>query len=280
MAYTPIEYIQSTGTQYIDTGFYANNKTKVEISFTNSEISNEYFFGGRTTWGTKSYSLYFEYYYKFVYQNYAYSDNEKDTEILAITEPPTLILNGESFTGDIPDTYTCEYSMYIFAVNNKGSAYKNASISLKYMKIWDDGTLVFDLIPVLDENNVACLYNKVTGTYLYNAGTGEFIAGSIIAPPTITIGTPSKTKISHVEGCNQSVVTFQSDMALQQWEARATTEGQTIGHGSGLLVESGGSLEANTDATVYVDCTELTNGDTEYTIAVFGQSTDGRWSDG
>lgn len=94
------------------------------------------------------------------------------------------------------------------------------------------------------------------------------------------MGNISRTKISSITGHDQATVTFQSDMALQSWEARATTEGQTIGHGSGLLVESGGSLEANTDATVVVDDDELTNGDREYTISVFGLSTEGRWSDG
>lgn len=107
----------------------------------------------------------------------------------------------------------------------------------------------------------------------------EFI--SLVNPkPIITIGTPSATKISSISGYDQATVTFQSDMALQSWEARATLHGITPAHGVGLLVESGGSLEANIDATVYVDDEELTQGDQEYTISIFGLSTDGRWSDG
>lgn len=104
---------------------------------------------------------------------------------------------------------------------------------------------------------------------------------SLVNPkPTITIGTPSRTKISAISGYNQATVTFQSDTALAEWEARATTADQTPGHGVGLLVESGSTLEANADATVYVDYSELTNGDQEYTISIFGKTADGRWSDG
>lgn len=39
-----------------------------------------------------------------------------------------------------------------------------------------DGELIIDLIPVLDENNVACMYDKVSNNYFY--GVGEFIAGN------------------------------------------------------------------------------------------------------
>lgn len=110
--------------------------------------------------------------------------------------------------------------------------------------------------------------------------TDEEFISLVNSKPIITIGIPSRTKISHVTGCEQSFVTFQSDVTLQSWEARATLPGITPAHGIGLLVESGTSLEANTDATVIVECNELTQGDSEYTISIFGQSTDGRWSDG
>ena len=97
-------------------------------------------------------------------------------------------------------------------------------------------------------------------------------------PPVITVGTPSQTAISAVTGHDQCVCTFTSDLALQQWEARATKAGTTPARGVGLLVESGGSLAANTPATIYVENEELTQGDGEYTITVYGQSTDGVWS--
>lgn len=97
-------------------------------------------------------------------------------------------------------------------------------------------------------------------------------------PPTITVGTPSRTIISDEDGYDQCVCTFQSDMDLQAWEARATKSGTTPARGVGLLVESGTTLSADTDATIYVDNEELTNGDGEYTITVYGQSTGGVWS--
>ena len=97
-------------------------------------------------------------------------------------------------------------------------------------------------------------------------------------PPVITVGTPSRTRISAISNYDQCVCTFTSDLALSQWEARATKAGVTPARGVGLLVESGGALAANTQATIYVENEELTQGDGEYTITVYGQSTDGVWS--
>lgn len=98
-------------------------------------------------------------------------------------------------------------------------------------------------------------------------------------PPVITVGTPSRTIISDEPGVNVCTCTFTSDLALQAWEARATLPNQTPARGVGLLVESGTTLAAGTPATVEVIYTELTNGDGEYTIKVYGQSTGGVWSE-
>ena len=104
----------------------------------------------------------------------------------------------------------------------------------------------------------------------------KLVGGSV--PPIITVGTPSQTAISAVTGHDQCVCTFTSDLALQQWEARATKAGVTPARGVGLLVESGTTLAAGATATIYVENEELTQGDGEYTITVYGQSTDGVWS--
>lgn len=99
----------------------------------------------------------------------------------------------------------------------------------------------------------------------------------ITDPPVITILSQDRTKISGVTGYDRCTVAFTSDQALTYWEARATTT-QTPGHGVGLLVESG-TLAKGATGYVYVDNEELTNGDLNYTITIYGQNADGRWSD-
>ena len=106
----------------------------------------------------------------------------------------------------------------------------------------------------------------------------DYTESVIVAnPPVITIVSQDVTKISGVSGYDRCTVTFTSDQALTYWEARATTT-QTPAHGVGLLVESG-TLAKGATGYVYVDDEELTNGDLNYTITIYGQNADGRWSD-
>lgn len=122
--------------------------------------------------------------------------------------------------------------------------------------------------------------NKNQQGYLYIYGAEIDVTYSTASePPTITVGTPSRSIISDETGYDQCVCTFTSDMALQAWEARATKSGTTPARGVGLLVESGTTLAAGASGTVYVENEELTNGDGEYTITVYGQSTGGVWSE-
>ena len=40
-----------------------------------------------------------------------------------------------------------------------------------------DGAPLIDLIPVLDKEDVPCMYDKVSGQYFYNMGSGSFSYG-------------------------------------------------------------------------------------------------------
>ena len=103
------------------------------------------------------------------------------------------------------------------------------------------------------------------------------LLGKII--PVLSINNITRNKISSISGYDVSVAEFTSDTDLIEWEARATVEGQTYGHGIGTLVDSGTTLLANETATVTIDDEELTNGDVEYRISVYGKDANGVWSD-
>ena len=52
-----------------------------------------------------------------------------------------------------------------------------AKAKIYYLKMYESNSLVLDLIPVKDKNDVVCMYDKVSDTFFYNQGTGNFIAG-------------------------------------------------------------------------------------------------------
>ena len=142
--------------------------------------------------------------------------------------------------------------------------YSDASSEYKYYLNWTNGNATDAHVDTtsIEDSNIPLVYIWVESDGV----------------PVITVGTPSQTAISAVTGHDQCACTFTSDIALQQWEARATKAGVIPARGVGLLVESGTTLAANTPATIYVENEELTQGDGEYTITVYGQSVDGIWS--
>jgi hypothetical protein len=159
----------------------------------------------------------------------------------------------------------------------------NHSIWVKYSK--DDAsadnndTLQFKVAITLNEPFTPTTYYgydilNITGDHVIVVTQSVTPA----VPPVITVGTPSRTIISDESGVNVCTCTFTSDLALQAWEARATLPNQTPARGVGLLVESGTSLGANVPATVEIIWTELGD-DGLYTIHVYGQSTEGVWSE-
>lgn len=84
----------------------------------------------------------------------------------------TTVWSGGSYTGYDRVATT----PYIFALNRGGSVFEPSSIKLYYIKFYDsEDTLLRDFIPVLDSNNVPCLYDKVSNTYFYNQGSGTFL---------------------------------------------------------------------------------------------------------
>lgn len=96
---------------------------------------------------------------------------------------------------------------------------------------------------------------------------------SINSTPNITIVSYSFSAISDEVECNKCIVVFKSDVNITQWEARADGNGV----GQGILVGSGNSLSANTEHSFDIDWNELTNGDKQYKINIYGLNENG-WS--
>ncbi len=154
-----------------------------------------------------------------------------------------------------------------------------------YVIIYNEDTL--SNIAVMCWDELKATVNVPTGVNATIRFTAEFpgiiyvtdlcaIDNSV--PPVINIRSQDVTKISRVSGYDRCTVTFIADQELTYWEARATTLSQTPAHGVGLLVESG-TLAKGETGYIYVDDEELTNGDLQYRIDIYGRNSSGVWSD-
>ncbi len=186
--YTPIEYLESTGTQYIDTGFKFSNQNnyRVIIKYEYTNVS-----AGQSIAGAQP-SYYFIPYIRtngFVSIYHSSLSGALETPIsvntvytLEMTQNSnifTLNINGttESKNTSPPSSI---YSYFLFATSNRFSAMEYAKIKMYFVQIYENDALVRDFIPVLDQDNIPCLFDKVEAKFYYNQGTGQFIAGPVL----------------------------------------------------------------------------------------------------
>ena len=118
--------------------------------------------------------------------------------------------------------------MYLFGVNTSGSTNNQlGSLRIYSCKIYDNGTLVRDFKPYYDSNGVACLFDAVSGTYYYNAGTGVFTASE---EPTFEMAYWSETDIpmqSQMETYLENIQTLRDRLPYVAPDAPADLTGLT-----------------------------------------------------
>jgi len=188
--YNPPMTLKSTGTQYIDTGYVPNNNTKIvaELMFTKLSPSSTQFYSPYGCANADNNGI------KCVqtdddglptrFGSIASSGISSNTNITVAENTKYSVehsINGFYFNGTLEHVYTgttfsndFSQTLYIFAVNNNGSADQRSFIKLYSFKIYENEELVRDFVPVTDESGVACLYDNITKAYFYNKGTGTF----------------------------------------------------------------------------------------------------------
>ena len=189
--YVALSYIESTGTQYINSKYYATPNTGIEVDFQFTDLTNQQgIFGIKTS--DLNYSTHLFYINTSIKFAYGFKDGSGDwtpTSAPADTNRHILKsnvdLNYYSFDNQAnvrfvnSITTNSKYALYIFAGGNDNLSVSNyAKIKIYSFKIYENGVLVRDMIPVKRKSdNVAGLYDKLNDAFYINSGTGEFIKG-------------------------------------------------------------------------------------------------------
>lgn len=184
--YTELEYIESTGTQYIDTGYTPNGNTKVvsEVMLLNWATYWEAIFGSQ--------QLQFA---VLRYNNTATlcsdlfgTEDTTNTISIQTNQKMTVSLDAVNKTLSVDSTTkTVGYSttmptrsMWLFAkITAQGTMDIQGSYQRHYRDtIYSSGELVRDFTPARrNSDSVLGMYDLVTNTFYTNAGSGTFIAG-------------------------------------------------------------------------------------------------------
>lgn len=184
--YIPIEYLESTGTQWIDTGVNPGDDIGVNIDVAWLAIDGErQILGTRYNNGSVRFYVPFLYNGRFAYAweswiesningaidtIYNIKFNYLNNRVITINNNDISILNSnlpENTAGETLPLFAAFYENYEFILT--GRIYK--------VQITKGTDFVRDFIPVLDYNGTPCMFDRVEGKFYYNAGTGQFIAG-------------------------------------------------------------------------------------------------------
>ena len=189
--YTELEYIESTGTQYIDTGLNPKpDVTSVEFEAAITDTSMEQIFGARQTAGAAggSYNVFANVSPKQFRLDWVGNADAVVGGIVVgtfykfvLNADGSVDFQNEHF-GRAETKTECNYNMYLFGANNAGVYTENSLGKVRYkgaVKIKERGILVRDFIPAKNASGVVGMYDTVSGQFFTNQGTGEFVAGPV-----------------------------------------------------------------------------------------------------
>lgn len=176
--YTELAYIQSSGTQYIDTGFKPNQNTRVAMKLSTSETGSHTVFGADIDWIDNGFALGvgFTHYGNETGTISGLNDgspHEIDFNKNIISMDGSAILTMGTLTFSIP------HNLALFANNRAGSVSEMTTMEVYYCQIYDGNTIILDYIPCKNASGAVGLYDLVGKQFYGNAGTGTFIAEEV-----------------------------------------------------------------------------------------------------
>ena len=176
-----VEYLESTGTQYIDTGYIPTNNSvyKFKGECTQDATGTRIVFGSLNTNNTASSNAY-------LYNsatNSRWGTSTVQNAYATVQTPHTCQVDKNGYTVDGHTenfasgsfTGTSTNAIIIFGFRNAaGTVTTGAKIKLWYLTIEENGIIVRDYKPAIDENGIGYMFDKVQHVCYLNAGTGVF----------------------------------------------------------------------------------------------------------
>ena len=185
--YTELAYIQSSGTQYIDTGFKHNQNTRVVMHVKPVSITaNAWAFEGRTAVDKNKKGVFF-YFSSGSLWNADYYDGSGRKSFSGISSTADLNIDYDKHTCTInglsvnftAKTFQSTFNLTLLACNTGGTVAGHLSAKLYSCQIYDNGTLVRDFKSCINASGDVGLFDMVNQQFYGNAGTGVFTGSEV-----------------------------------------------------------------------------------------------------
>ena len=181
--YTQLNYIQSTGTQYIDTGVMPNQDTVMIVKMAFLGTASDNIAGARNSSndGTNRCGLVtFGATSKIgaLFGTASIQAINIDTEVHEYTLDKTgLMIDGTSYGNGYSGSFSCTYPITLFAWNNGADGIVKNKSQIYGCKLYSGSTLVRDYVPCKNPSGEVGLYDYVTKAFYGNAGGGSLPDG-------------------------------------------------------------------------------------------------------
>ena len=184
--YTQVEYIESPGGQYIDTGLKTNvgYLTELDGSFTQYVYNGPIYGAWTTNYGYLLVSFSNKFYFYAGSNNSTYhgiTSFDTNRHLFSIRNDG-VYLDNKVLKSNVAFNYPIAHPIYVFAASAGGgfSSGYAGYLRLYSLVIKDrNNNIVRDFVPVLNSSNVPGLYDLVGNTFYSNLGSGNFTYGYV-----------------------------------------------------------------------------------------------------
>jgi len=166
--YTPLEYIESTGTQYIDTGI--TGSTNAIIDMQGTPRSDETVVFMLAPIDATAYQSGFGQYRDQIAGANSFDIATRRVYNVSYTSS-SMTVNGVTFS------YYIANNVNLALFGSTASNRKIEDAKLYSAKIYNNDTLLRDFVPAKNSSGVIGMYDTVSGNFFTNAGSGTFVAG-------------------------------------------------------------------------------------------------------
>lgn len=171
--YTRVTYVEFTGQQYVDTGFIPSNTTKLWMDFEiPTPIVGNVYYGSRDTFSSNSFLFAYSSINNKLMTQFGSQTLDHDATIQGrheITHDKNVVtLDGVTKTHNAV-TFKASKPLYLGAENRKGTVYFMSTFRIYGCKIYDDGVLVRDFVPVTNTEGTKGLFDLVTYSFYPSA---------------------------------------------------------------------------------------------------------------
>lgn len=178
-----LAYLESTGTQIVDTGFINKKDTAINL-----DVAWTYYQTGMfgVNGGDKSEVMLsrggLDRHLLGGAFNAPFPLNTRKNVIIDLTSGAmSMSFDGETVRTAVP-SFLASRGIYLFACQASTSA--SVGPENRRWKLWGfshytNGVLDMKLIPVMDYDDTPCLYDEVNDALIYNQGTGTFLYGEL-----------------------------------------------------------------------------------------------------